>query len=433
VKSLSPGGDVALLTSGSVFAQGLALLAAPLVTRLYLPEHFGVLALYVGVLGIAGGAGALKYELAVPLPRSETVAVNVLSLALAVTTVMAMVALLVAALANRIVGAAQPALSAAIWLIPVGMLLTGGYRCLNYWAIRTKRFGAIAKTSVSQAVSSLVTQIGLGIFGAGSMGLIVANMLGQSGGITILATSAWSSVRYSANKVRLRRMNAVARRYRRFACTATFGGVINSGGIYAPALLLVTLYGTAVGGLYALADRITSIPINTLGNAVSQVYYGQAAGAKGSPGELRRLFVGTVIRMAYLAIVPVVIFVWVAPSLFEIVFGATWSEAGRYAQVLALLLCVKFVVHPVSQTLNIIEQQGLLAWWSAARVIAVSAALAIPWVLGADALVAIWSFALTGALAYMILMLITLREIASVRRTVKAGLIVRSESIGGIL
>jgi O-antigen/teichoic acid export membrane protein len=416
VRRLSPGRDVALLTSASAIAQGLALLAAPLVTRLYSPEHFGVLAFYVAILGIVGAAGALKYELAIPLPRSEAVAVNVLSVAIAVTTLIAMAALPVAAITAQVVGVERPAFSAAIWLIPIGILLTGSYRCLNYWAIRTRRFGAVAKTSVSQAISSVSTQICLGLFGAGSIGLIIANMLGQGGGITILAHSARESMRCSLHDVSLRRMRAVARRYRSFASTATVGGVINGGGIYAPTLLLITLYGAAVGGLYALADRIMSIPINTLGNAVSQVYYGRAAGKVANSGDLRKLFNDTVQRMAVLAVVPTIIFVWTAPSLFGIAFGAAWSEAGKYAQALALMLCVKFIAHPVSQTLNILERQALLAWWSAFRVFAVSAALLIPYALGASPLVALWSFAVIGAVAYATLILITLRAIHDMHR-----------------
>ena len=43
---------VSVLAMGTVFAQGLAVIALPVLTRIYEPEDFNILAVYVAVLGV---------------------------------------------------------------------------------------------------------------------------------------------------------------------------------------------------------------------------------------------------------------------------------------------------------------------------------------------------------------------------------------------
>ena len=47
------------------------------------------------------------------------------------------------------------------------------------------------------------------------------------------------------------------------------------------------------------------------------------------------------------------------PQLFALVFGSVWTEAGRFAQFLALMTLGQLVVGPIAQTLTIFERQDL--------------------------------------------------------------------------
>ncbi len=47
------------------------------------------------------------------------------------------------------------------------------------------------------------------------------------------------------------------------------------------------------------------------------------------------------------------------PTLFALVFGEAWRAAGEIVQLLVPLYLVRFVVTPVSQTLNILGRQKL--------------------------------------------------------------------------
>jgi len=61
--------DVLKLASGTVLAQIISILSAPLLTRLFGPEAFGLAALFGSVSGIIGVVACLRYELSIMLPR----------------------------------------------------------------------------------------------------------------------------------------------------------------------------------------------------------------------------------------------------------------------------------------------------------------------------------------------------------------------------
>jgi len=96
--SNSFSGNILKLMSGTVLAQALGILAMPVVTRLFAPEAFGVLAIFASMTGIVGVIVCLRYELAIMLPDSNEEAANILGVSLLsviiMTTLSALIVLL---------------------------------------------------------------------------------------------------------------------------------------------------------------------------------------------------------------------------------------------------------------------------------------------------------------------------------------------------
>ena len=74
--------NVSKLITGSVLAQGLGVLVAPIVARLFAPEAFGVAALFASITGTIGVVACLRYELSIMLPKSDEEAANLFGLSL---------------------------------------------------------------------------------------------------------------------------------------------------------------------------------------------------------------------------------------------------------------------------------------------------------------------------------------------------------------
>ena len=73
---------VSLLVGGTAGAQMLTVLAAPLLTRLYSSEDFGLLSVYTSLLALIGVISSLRYELAIPLLEDDGEAAKVAVLSL---------------------------------------------------------------------------------------------------------------------------------------------------------------------------------------------------------------------------------------------------------------------------------------------------------------------------------------------------------------
>ena len=184
---------VSVLVGGTVGAQVLMVLASPLLTRLYTPEDFGLLAVYASILSLFTVIASLRYELAIPLPEKDSEAAHVAILSLLIvgliTAISALVILIGGERLAQLINA--PDMANYLWLIPVGVLAIGCYQVFNYWAIRTKSFGTIAKTKISQSLATLAVQ--LSGFKLGVLALMLGQTGGQSVGVMNLARPALKS------------------------------------------------------------------------------------------------------------------------------------------------------------------------------------------------------------------------------------------------
>src|SRR5690606_3772448 len=186
--------------------QLIVLLSLPILTRLYTPEEFGAFATFAGISGLFVVIAALRYELAIPLPKADRRAVYLVALSVSVIVAVALASgMLWLPLRNvvKLVDEAPGALVAA--LMAISVFAAGLYQALGYWLVRKSKFGVIALTRIQQGIVGNGVQIVFGLFGGGVLGLIVGQILGQDAGIVRLSREFLADYRESAAKLRLRR------------------------------------------------------------------------------------------------------------------------------------------------------------------------------------------------------------------------------------
>lgn len=360
IKKLLPKGafarGVSVLVGGTVGAQALMVLASPLLTRLYTPEDFGLLAVYASILSLFTVIASLRYELAIPLPEKDPEAAHVAILSLlivgSVTTISAVIIQLGGAHLAQLINA--PSMTGYLWLIPMGVFAIGCYQVFNYWAIRTKSFGNIAKTRISQSVATLAVQ--LAGFKLGVLALMLGQTGGQAVGVMSLARPALKGPHFKAWQ--WSDLKKVAARYKSFPIFSTWGGFLNTASMQLPPLLFAIFFSAGVAGLYALAHRVLAMPMSIVGSAVGNVFFANAAEAY-REDKLAPLFESVYSKLVSI-IMPVMLVLMVdAPRLFAFVFGANWEEAGELARWMAPWLAVVFVASPLSVLFEILEKQKL--------------------------------------------------------------------------
>lgn len=354
--------QVGVLAGGTAFAQALTILLLPILTRIYTPAHFSVLAVYVSMLGLLSVAACLRLEIAIPLPERDADAVNVLAVALTSAIVIAvLVALVVVLFPRQIVHLVhQPPLRPYLWMLPLGLCLSGSYAAFQYWAIRKRRFSAVARTRVTQTIGGSGTQIALGAYGWAPFGLLFGQMISSGAGVVGLARAAFQNDRNLIKSISWSEMRRMFRCYDRFPKYSTLEGLANVAGVQLPVIIIAA---TAIGpeaGYLMLATRVMAAPMALIGSAVGQVYLSRA------PQEFRNGGLGafTISVMGGLAkagLGPLAFFGIVAPVLFPLVFGSNWGRAGQIVAWMTPWFMAQFLSSPVSMTMHVTgHQRGAL-------------------------------------------------------------------------
>ena len=158
MKSLSEySKNVLTLLSGTVIAQALPILFAPVLTRIFSPEEFAVYGVYIAVVMFCTVLSSGRYELAIILPEDDEKAINLLSLSYRLLAVVSAAVLFVVFIFHdRLIALlGHDELSGWIYLLPIGIFFLGSFNILNYWNNRKKRFKNLSLARVGQASTIL--------------------------------------------------------------------------------------------------------------------------------------------------------------------------------------------------------------------------------------------------------------------------------------
>jgi O-antigen/teichoic acid export membrane protein len=182
------------------------------------------------------------------------------------------------------------------------------------------------------------------------LGLVVAQILGEGLGNPALARAVRRRDAGLFRPVR-RLLVTLARRYGQLtlAYTASAGVTTACDGLQV--LAVGWLYGASAAGFLSWAERFTILPARLVASAIGDVYRQSAATEYHRTGHFDGLTRKTLAAAGALAVVPYGLGIWLAPSLFEWLFGAQWRPAGEIASIIMVSGFVSFGVGSIDSAI----------------------------------------------------------------------------------
>lgn len=359
-------GDILKLVSGTVLAQGLSVLAAPILARLYAPSAFGILALFMSISGIIAVVVSLRYELTIMLPARDEDAANLLAGSMGISIIVSLITIPIVLLGGKVIGIwlNSPELVPFLWLLPIVIFFGGigaGHPALNAWASRKRNFHQVSATRVIGSVTTLSSKLISGLTGFNTAGgLIQGSVAGSILSPLLLGWQIWREDRhlFLAN-IRWSRIWAGLKRYRKFPFYNTLSGLLNTISWQVPSFMLSAFFSTTVVGYYAMGNQLLRIPMDLIGASIGQAFYAHAATAY-QDGTLATLVENTFRRLVEFSFFPILMLTVIGKEIFTIVFGAQWAEAGVYTQILSLWMIFWFISSPMSGLYNVLEKNESL-------------------------------------------------------------------------
>ena len=392
---------VSVLAGGTALAQACPILVSPILTRLYAPKDFGILALFTSTLTVVTSVAGLRLELSVVLAKTLRDAANLMAASLSAVTATTIVILAAAHFGVFNYVSSLRALQPYVIIFACGVWFVGAFSAADHWAVRGQYYPKLAAARIRQGIAAAVCQCLLfGVPPAGS-GLLIGYATGQALGGLSLAKKTGATSRQTLGQVSLPGMARAVRTYWEYPIFVTPSALINTLGLQLPTILLFKYYGASVAGWYALGQRIIGLPLFFVGRAVSQAYLGEASRLmETSPAALYSLFLKTAKSLAVTGSASVVLIAALAPYLIRPVFGSAWIQAGIYLQLMAPAFIAMFFTSPLGQTLNIASRVKVGFALDCCRLMIAWASISLPYMYGAKPSLAILIFSLASMACY---------------------------------
>ncbi|MGC7948027.1 lipopolysaccharide biosynthesis protein [Bacillus sp. II_CA] len=365
--------NIFILLGGNVAGQAIIFLSSFLITRFYTPEDFGAASIYTAILSIVLVVASWRYEMAIPIAKNKEDSIHLVVLCCLITLVNTIIIIILLALGGSLLELdALRNVKAYLWLIPFSLIGMSIYQILSYWAIRNEMFSKIAKTKLNQSIGQVSLYISLGYALNGPLGLILGDIFGKILGIRILINTKLVSIVRRIRTIKKDDLKRVAYRFKDFPLISSWSAIINTIGLQIPSILIANLYSSTIVGWYMLGQKIILVPFGMLGQAVAQVYISKLTNYfREQPEKCYPLFKNIVVKLCLVGSVPCLLLFLFGESIFSILFGPDWAEAGRYVQILTPMFFLYFVSFPLSQTLSILEYQRLQLIWDILRLVMV--------------------------------------------------------------
>lgn len=398
--------DVAKLAGGSGFVQVFRALISPVLSRLFLPEYFGVLQNYLAIAKPIGVVASLRYDRTILLPKEEKYAANLLVLSLGIALITSTSLFLLVWLFGADLAAAlnSPELEKYLWFLPLSVAALGLFETLKQWNSRQRKYLRLSAAQVGSEVlgDGLTAGFGFAGYTSGSV-MILMQVIGQ-----VFATVAFAFLIFkedlkfiSANfDWALVKQGLVE--YKKLPLFNTISNLINNAALYIPSMLLSAYFSTTVAGYYAIGNNAIRLPVSVIANSVAQVFYQRCAKAY-HDGDVRPIVEGTMKYLILMSLFPMLLVTIIGKELFVVAFGAGWSEAGIYTQILSLWMFFVFITTPITYLPNVYGKYEKFLVFQLINLATRVLSLVIGGLRG-DVWLAMWLFTLSGILVYAVMM-----------------------------
>lgn len=350
------------LAKGAVFARLVGLISIPILTRIYSPDDFGILAMYSALVTIIAPILTMRYVQAIPLPKTDTAAINLFVVCLSLISLgVLLIVFTLALFGSTLLGWFNMQALAPWWpVIALGVAGTALYEAFSLWATRKKQYRAMAATQVTQSIFGNAAKITFGLLGATYVGLLVGQVIAQSGGIGGFYKQSSKDFKRLFPRVTKARIKFVAKYYRDFPIYRLPSNFFMVVCLQAPVLMVASLYNTEVTGQLGLAMVAISVPVTLMSTAVAKAYYAEISSlGKNNIPQIQRLTFRVQKKLFTIGLPVTLLSMIAVVPVFNFVFGEEWETAGWYAMLLMPYMLFKVTSNPLEQVLNIISRQQI--------------------------------------------------------------------------
>jgi len=350
--------NVFTLFTGTALAQIIPVAISPILTRLYEPEDFGLLAIYLSIVSIMCVVATCRYEMAIMLPKTDNEVNSIVKLIFSLITFTAFISFIIVLFysTNIAVFFGNPELANWLYLLPISIFLTSTSQTFTYLLIRNKNFKQLAINKVFASSTNVSLQLSVGATLNTSWGLLLGNIASILISILVIIKSKLIAKYFFFTDCEI---NKAAKKYKKFPLFDVPSVLLNLCANQLPLLVLGKFFGLGILGAYSFMYKTLMMPVNLISTSILDVFKQKATEDFNRDNNCRKIYVSTFMKLVCLATPIFSILGVFAPELFSMIFGNKWRLSGEFAQIMAPMFFFNFIANPLSYTFFIAGKQNI--------------------------------------------------------------------------
>lgn len=353
--------NVLTLGTGTIIAQAIPLLAYPILSRLYNPEQFGVLASInsvVSIIAILCGGQYLKGIL-VAKTEHDAQSLVALSVLLSIAVSLLSVPVLIIIYNSGVLGGVTSL--SLLLLAPLIAVLIGIYNVYNEWCVRHSYFRQVSVNKITNSGANAIAKVAMAF---STIGLVIGELFGRTVSATMCLFHFFRKDKGKIfREVSYRDVLTAAKKYKQFPLYSLPGQFLNVFAAQIPIFVFGNHFSKQLLGQFSMAQMVLSIPISVVSLAFYDAFRQRANDIYQREGRCdafyRKIFKYVIIGATVCCIFAMLIL----PQLFEWFLGKEWRQAGSFAVLLSPSVFIGMVNTIFTSLWIIADKLKYGLWW----------------------------------------------------------------------
>ena len=336
--------NISLLTLGTILSMVISLLFEPLLKRLYEPEDFGKLSLFLKLFNTLIILYSGCYEMAIIVAKKDREAKDIVRgniLLNIIFTILFEVIFLILLYLKAI----------SYVFLPITTLFYSMGLSFNNYMLRKEKYNKIFINKLVRKIGEITIQIsGKTIFRL-NIGLIIANIFGNI--CFMLYNFKFCCIKIYFN---IKKIKEVWKKYIEFPKYYLLPQLYNTLSFSLLDFTIFAKFSLREVGYLELTNKILQIPSSLLGESIRNVLLQITSKKVNKKESIKKDFLYSSLFLGIIGAIYFALIFFLGPWLFKLVFGLKWEKSGIYAKYLIGYIISTFIVSSLSAILLSLEK-----------------------------------------------------------------------------
>lgn len=351
-----------VLVIASIFTQILPILMSPIFSRIYSPIQFGNFSLLLSYSSICLIFFSGKYELALLLPKYEIDIKRVFQLCVVIIFASFVLTCILTIICFITIKILNIEFDSVFLLVPFYAVLLSIYQILSYLLLYLGLFKELSINRFIKSVATVLSILLISFIFSGINGLIIGSFIGQTLSIIFcyrLLEKKTTRFKGIFNIKRSYKFKKLVFDYINFPKFSLPADLVNALISQAPIFILSIYFTKTMVGYYGFVLTVIQLPLSIVSSSVLDVFKEMATREFKKFKNCKKAYLRMLLLLIAINIVPLILVTIWGPVLFKTIFGDKWEIAGHYAQIMIVMLFIKFISSPLSYTFTLMGKQKL--------------------------------------------------------------------------